>query len=178
MRPNRLIVCLCLVLVACHKHVPVLALPPAPAPVSSSTPSASTPTPMPAPTPNAPPLSPLNRADRAFIAGNYDEAARGYEDYLSANTTGTLRDQALFYLGLSVVLRPAPPADWTRATEALKELVNKHPKSPFKDPASVILSLHSELDQLTADSKQRDARLKQLATELERLKRIDAERRK
>jgi outer membrane protein assembly factor BamD (BamD/ComL family) len=126
----------------------------------------------------APPVSPLNGADRAFNAGNYDESARAYEDYLRANTAGTERDQALFKLGLSYALRPAATADWTRAEAAFKELVDAHPKSPLKPPAYLILSMRSELDQAAADGKQRDLKIKQLTTELDRLKKIDADRRK
>jgi hypothetical protein len=180
MRPTRLIVCLCLVFAACHKHVPITALPPTPAPAPVR---AIVPPPEPAPpepTPVAPPpdVSPLNAPDHAFTAGKYDEAARGYEDYLRANPAGAQRDQALFYFGLSLTVRPNPSPDfWTRATAAFKELVDQHSESPFRQPASLILSLHSDLDQLTADIKLRDQRIKQLSTELERLKKID-ERRK
>jgi outer membrane protein assembly factor BamD (BamD/ComL family) len=121
-------------------------------------------------------VSPLNGADHAFFAGSYDEAARGYDDYLHANATGNQRDHALYYFGLSLALRAAP--DWTRAAAEFKELIDQHPRSPFKQPASVILSLRSELDQMSADSNQRDLRIKALTTELDRLKKIDAARRK
>jgi hypothetical protein len=133
--------------------------------------------PLPAPVVLPPPVSPLNGPDRAFAAGKYDEAARGYDDYLHANAAGTLRDQALFFMGLSLVSRPAT-ADWSQATAKFKELVDQYPGSTFKQPASLILSLRSDLDQQTADSKQKDLRIKQLSTELDRLKKIDAERRK
>jgi hypothetical protein len=121
-------------------------------------------------------VSPLSAADRAFDAGSYDEAARGYDDYLHANPDGIQRDHALFRFGLCLALRPGPATDWTRAAAAFKELVDQHPKSQFMQPASLILSLRSELDQAAADIKQRDLRNKQLSTELDRLKKIDAER--
>ena len=179
MRPVRLIFCLSLVFAACHKHVPLTALPPAPAPTPARAPApepAPAPAPAPTPPPPAPPVSPLASPDRAFAAGSYDEAARGYDDYLHANAAGSLRDHALFYFGLSLVSRPAP--DWSRATAEFKELVDQHPGSPYKQPATVILSLRSELDQSSADINQRDMRIKQLTTELDRLKKIDAARRK
>ena len=56
--------------------------------------------------------------------------------------------------------------------------MDEHPNSPYKQPANLILSLRSELDQAAADNKQRDLKIKQLTTELDRLKRIDADRRK
>ncbi len=183
MRPNRIaLVTLCSVVAGCHERVPVTPLPPA-VPVAARnipepapTPPAAAPVPPPAPAPPAPAL--LDDADRAFAAGTYDDAARSYETYLRTNPTGKLRDQALFFLGLSYVLRPAPAADWQRASMYLKELVDNYPNSPLRSPASLVLSLHSELDQMTADSKQRDLRIKQLSTELDRLKKIDADRRK
>lgn len=140
----------------CQKRVPVAALPPAPAPA------------VPA----------LDQADRAFTSGSYDEAARAYENYLRLTPSGGQRDQALFHLGLTYALRPAPATDWQRAAATFKQLIDEYPDSPFKPPANLIVSLHSGLDQAAADSKQRDQRIKQLTTELDRLKKIDADRRK
>jgi outer membrane protein assembly factor BamD (BamD/ComL family) len=121
-------------------------------------------------------VSPLSAPDRAFAAGNYDEAARGYDDYLHTYEAGNQRDQALYYFGLSLALRPGPTTDWTRVAAAFKELVDQHPDSQFRQPASVILSLRSELDQAAVETKQRDLRIKLLSTELDRLKKIDAGR--
>ena len=152
-----------LAITGCHKRVPVTALPPAAAP---------------APVASAPVAFALDQADRAFSSGSYDEAARGYENYLRDTPSGSLRDQAMFHLGLTYVLRPAPAADWPRAAAAFKQLADEYPNSPFKSPANLLLSLHSELDQASTDLKQRDQRIKQLTTELDRLKKIDADRRK
>jgi hypothetical protein len=148
----------------CHKRTPVVA---------------STPLPPPPPAP-APVItvSPLEEADRAFASSNYDEAARGYDSYLRATTSGGQRDDALFHLALTYVLRPAPGTDWPRAIATLKQLLEEYPESAFKSQANLILSLRAELDQASADSKQRELRIKQLTTELDRLKKIDADRRK
>lgn len=148
---------------ACQKRVPIVSLPPV----------AAAPVPAPAPAP-----SPLEPADRAFSAANYDDAARGYENYLRVTPSGGHRDEALFYLGLSYALRPPATADWTRASATLKQLVDEFPSSIFKPTASLILSMRNDLDQLTATGKQRDQQIKQLATELDRLKKIDADRRR
>jgi hypothetical protein len=139
-------------------------------------PIVSLPPPAPAPPPPAP--SPVDQANHAFNAANYDEAARGYENYLRVTPSGGRRDEALFYLGLIYALRPPATADWTRATATLKQLVDEFPSSIFKPTAALILSMRSELDQLTATGKQRDQQIKQLTTELDRLKKIDADRRK
>jgi Tetratricopeptide repeat len=153
----------------CHKRTPVVASPPPPLPP---------PAPAPTPPPPAVAVSPLDQPDRAFASGNYDEAARGYEDYLRATTSGGQRDDALFHLALTYALRPAPGTDWPRAIATLKQLVEEYPDSAFKSQANLILSLRAELDQVAADSKQRDLRIKQLTTELDRLKKIDADRRR
>ena len=154
----------------CHKgrRTPVVASAPPP------------PSPSPTPPPPAPVItvSPLEEADRAFASGNYDEAARGYDNYLRATTSGGQRDDALFHLALTYALRPAPGTDWPRAIATLKQLLEEYPESAFKSQANLILSLRAELDQTAADSKQRELRIKQLTTELDRLKKIDADRRK
>jgi hypothetical protein len=167
-KPNRLaaaafsLVLPILAFAGCHKRVPAAPLPPVAA----------------APAPSVPSASALDQADRAFASGSYDEAARGYDDYLHLPIPGNQRDQALFRLGLTYALRPGPAADWQRATATFKQLLDEFPNSPFKPPANLILSLHYELDQLNADSKQRDLRIKQLSAELDRLKKVDADRRK
>jgi len=151
-----------LIAAGCHKRVPVAALPPVPSP--------------PLPDPAVAAVAALDTADRSFNAGSYDEAARGYENYLKLDTIRTRRDEALFHLGLAYALRPS--ADWQRASAAFRQIMEVFPNSPFKAPAGLILSLHSEADQANANAQQRDLRIRQLTTELDRLKRIDADRRK
>jgi len=81
-------------------------------------------------------------------------------------------------MALIYAMKPAPATDWQRAIATLKQLLEEYPDSAFKSQANLILSLRAELDQASADSKQRDARIKQLTTELDRLKKIDADRRR
>ena len=160
MRTNRIVAIAFSALViaaGCQKRVPITALPPAPPPPD-------------------PALVALDDANRSFNAGSYDEAVRGYENYLKGNAAGTRRDEALFHLGLAYALRPS--ADWPHASTALRQIMEVFPNSPFKAPAGLILSLRSEVDQANANAQQRDLRIRQLTTELDRLKRIDADRRK
>jgi hypothetical protein len=170
----------------CHKRprAPVVA-PPAPVPnltVSHSTvpkipvpePTPLPPVATPAPTPPdvvVPPPNPLEQADKAFDAGNYPEAARGYEAYLQREPSGDLRDHALFHLALSCAMPSNPNPDWTKMAAVLKQLVDQYPGSPFKPAAAVILAIN-------ADNQKRELRIRQLSTELDKLKQIDAERRK
>ena len=126
---------------------------------------------QPSPPPVAAAPAPLSEADRAFDGGAYEEAARLYENYLRTYTAGSQRDQALFRLGLSYVFRPGAAQDWTRASALFKQLTDEHPNSPLKPAASLILSLRSDL-------RQRADRIRQLSAELDRLKKIDADRRR
>jgi outer membrane protein assembly factor BamD (BamD/ComL family) len=120
----------------------------------------------------------LEEGDRAFTASDYEDACRAYEDYLRLAPSRDQHDQVLFRLGLSYALRKSPRPDWQRATTLLRQLMNDYPNSPFKPPAELILALRSEVGQVNAGAKQRNERIKQLSTELDRLKKIDAERRK
>jgi len=181
MRPIGVILSCCLLLAACHKHVPVAVVlpapPPAPPPPNVRTPPPVV-TPLPLPVPKPPLVPPLQDANRAFIAGNYDEAAHLYEEYLHENPTGDVRDQALFNWAMSLALRVPAATDWTKVTGVLKELVDGYPKSPLKPPAEMILSQHSEIEQLSGDSKQKDQKIKQLNNALEQYKKADAGRKR
>lgn len=168
----------------CHnKRVPIAPLPAAAPPVPAPAPVPAPPEPAPAPTvvvATIPPsLVALDQADRAFNAGSYDEAARGYQTFLRIAPPGSEQtDRALFQLGLTYVLRPAPATDWASAATTFKQLQDEHPNSHLRAQANLILSLRTEVDQVGADLRQREQRIKQLTTELDRLKKIDADRRK
>ena len=137
-------------------------------------------------TPASPPpaLIALEEGDRAFTARQYDDASRAYEDYLRLTPTQDQSDQALFRLGLAYTLRKTDPS-WERAITLWKRVISDYPDSPAKPQAEIIIALYSEIGQVNTDIKTRDAdikarddRIKQLSTELDRLKRIDADRRK
>ena len=171
--------------VGCHKHKPsltVATLPATPLPPSAPQPPLPSETPLPVEAPPvtepSPVVSMLNEANRFFESGNCDEAVRGYESYLKAVPSGGQRDQALFHLGLSYASCRTPAADWKRASGAFKQLVEEYPNSPLKVPVTLILSLRTEVEQVSADARQRDQKIKQLSTELDRLKKIDADRRR
>jgi hypothetical protein len=144
-----------------------VAITPPPAPETVDLPPAP-----PLPQPNAPAtpvLNPLGDAEQAFIAGNYAEAARSYDKYLQVQSAGERRPEALFREAVSLAL--LPNADWNRINGLLKDVVDHYHDSPFWAPSSLIYTL-------SADARTRDQKLKQLTTELDKLKQIDAERRK
>jgi hypothetical protein len=180
MRSKRLaIIALGIVLPGCHKQPGVTVLMPPPMVVTVAVPvSAPVPVPMdiPASLPGSVGPGLFEQGELAFDIGDYVEAIRDYETYLRWMPNGDRIDEVLFHVGMAYVLRTKPPANWQRATANLRRLVNEHPDSPLKPTANLILSLHSHADQLARDVKARNQVMQQLSTELERLKKIDANR--
>jgi tetratricopeptide (TPR) repeat protein len=163
------------ILAGCHRGIrPVVVAPPAIVPVVVLV---ATPVPVPFDIPDSlphmPPTPPslLEQAERAFALGNYPEAIQTYEALPSREQS----DQALFHLGIAYVLNDA---NWVRAKANLKRLVDEYPDSSLTPTAALILSLRSGAVQLGRDTKARNEAIQQLSTELERLKRIDADRRR
>ena len=147
--------------------VPVVVLVTTPVPVPFDIPDSLPPMP-----PTSP--SPLEQAELAFTLGNYPEAIQTYEALPSAEQN----DQVLFHLGIAYVLNDRPTANWVRANANLKRLVDEYPDSSLSPTAALILSLRSRAVQLARDTKARNEAIQQLNIELERLKRIDADRRR
>ena len=170
------------ILAGCHRGTRpvVVSVPPAIVPVVVPV---GTPVPVPfeipdslPPMPSTPATLPslLEQAELAFALGNYHEAIQTYE----ALPSGEQSDQALFHLGIAYVLNDKPRANWVRAEANLQRLVDEYPDSSLTPTAALILSLRSRAVQLARDTKALNEALEQLSTELERLKRIDADRRK
>ena len=168
----------------CHKKVTVNPPPPVPNASSPQTgavslpgkvPSASTsPPPQPA---SVTPLSRLEMGEIHFRQGKYPEAVRDYEAYLKANPQFESRDRALFNLGLSRALASGPNRNLPGAKTALNRLLTEYPESVYKSQAGLILSLITQLERLDLDIRERDARIRRLQDELDRLKEIDLKRR-
>jgi hypothetical protein len=173
---------------ACRPRVAVPAASPAPPSIKQkaiSPPQAITPA-IPAPTAAVKPIvSPIVAAapnsfdlgEASFRAKNYAMAARSLEDYLKKNPASSSRDMVLFRLGLSLELADNSDANARRAEETLKRLVVEFPESPYSGPAKVILGLQSRVGDLKTDLREKDAKIKQLSEELQKLKEIDMQRR-
>jgi hypothetical protein len=132
--------------------------------------------PSPAPKTAAAPSS-LDLGEASFRDGDYINAARFLEDYLKTGSVTENRDAALFYLGLSRALSNNPNRNMRRAEEVLKRLIAECPSSPFKAPAEFILELQAQVENLQVDLKEKEAKIKQLSEELQKLKEIDMQRR-
>lgn len=115
----------------------------------------------------------LEVGEKNFEARNYYQAITSFEAFLSGDPKSTQCDRALFYLGFSRALTN----EMSRANAAFRRLVREFPKSPYRDQAEFILGLEAQMDGLRSDVKDRDARIKQLSEELQRLKEIDLQRR-
>jgi tetratricopeptide (TPR) repeat protein len=168
-----------LILAGCHRGIRpvVVSAPPAivPVVVPVATPVA-VPFNIPDSLPPIPPSPPslFEQAELAFASGNYPEAIQTYEALSAAEQS----DQALFHLGIAYILNDKGTANWGRAKANLERLVEEYPDSSLTPTAGLILSLRSRADHLARDTKTRDDAIQQLRSELERLKRIDADRRK
>jgi outer membrane protein assembly factor BamD (BamD/ComL family) len=119
----------------------------------------------------------LGNAEAEFARANYPVAAQNYQQYLNLVPTGGRRDEALFRLGLIYSMPGEPRVDWQRAMNYFNQVVNEFPESPLKPAAQLIMTLKSETVQLAAESETRNLRIRQLNTELERLIKIDSDRR-
>jgi TolA-binding protein len=130
----------------------------------------------PVPMPNV--VSPLEEANQIFNAGNYPEAIKAYENYLQRQPSGEYRDEALFNLAQAYAMPGTGSTDQNKSIAVLKQLIEQYPASPHRIRATLLLSLQSELLQLTADAQKRERLVKQLTTEIDKVKQIDADRRK
>ena len=59
----------------------------------------------------------------------------------------------------------------------MQQLVSLFPESPYRPEAEFLLRLQGEIERLRSDLSNREARIRQLTQELERLKQIDMQRR-
>jgi hypothetical protein len=181
-----------LMIIACHKapvstvvtspapSQPIPVSPPPPVPVPATWPELPLP-PSRLPSPPEPPLPKSYRDGEAYFqGGNYAEAIRFYEKYLQEDPVTQYRDVAIFKLGISHILACLSAECRTRSLERsqeqFKRLVSLFPRSPYSAEARFILSLQSDIDKLKLEARSREDRIKKLADELERLKKIDLER--
>jgi len=118
----------------------------------------------------------LDLAEASFQAKDYAKAAKYFDEYLKAHSKAANRDVVLFRLGLCLAMDSSGKS-LRRAEEVLKRLVSEFPGSPYKGPAEFILGLRSQVESLKEDIKEKEARIKLLSEELQKLKEIDLQRR-
>jgi hypothetical protein len=172
--------------------------PPAPAPVPAST-KMSVPQPQPtvpaepppaivlhpppsgsapvAPPPVAPTPRALLEADDKFAIGNYSGAVQDYEKFLGENPDHPERAAAIFRLGVAYAISGSSAREQRAAQGQFRTLTKDYASSPYRTPAAFILSLMADIERLRSEADAKDEKVKRLQEELDRLKKIDMERR-
>jgi TolA-binding protein len=115
--------------------------------------------------------------EEKFASGSYQEAALSYEIFIKENPDHPKCDPANFRLGLSYAFTSNTARSRLRARQQLRSFIKKFPESPHRGQAEFILALEREIDKLRSDSLEKDKQIKRMAEELERLKKIDLEKR-
>jgi outer membrane protein assembly factor BamD (BamD/ComL family) len=140
------------------------------------------------------PAAYLKQADIAFEKADFGRAVAAYENYVRGTPQSKDYDRALFRLAIAYAVPGHPSQNAARSTELLNRLIDLFPQSPLRPQAEYILHLQSEsrnvkglqesnqdlqadLEKTKASVKERDERIRLLREELNRLKKIDLERR-
>ena len=144
---------------ACHKNTRAAAPPPIPVPALSAAAVA------------------LRSGDSAFDSGDFARAAQSYETYLRSSPQMVEMDRVLFRYGVAQSMSSVATRQ-TAGNDTFNQLIRDFPQSAYVPPARVILALRADIVGLKADQKTRDDKIKQLNDELERLKKIDLDRRR
>jgi outer membrane protein assembly factor BamD (BamD/ComL family) len=126
--------------------------------------------------PPPPPPNYFQIAENAFQAGDFAAAVRAYNSFLQLHPSSPSGDRALFRLALAQATPGSSAYDPPGSAQALRRLLAGYPQSPLRPQAELLLRLQEEVSKLRADLGKRDERVKELARELERLKKIDMDR--
>jgi outer membrane protein assembly factor BamD (BamD/ComL family) len=137
------------------------------------------------------PAAYLKQGEISFEKADFGQAVIAYENYLSQTPNPKEHDRLLFRLALAYAIPGHPSHNPGRSTELLNRLVALYPQSPLKPQAEYILllqaesenlktineSARAELEKAKTGVRERDERIKLLREELDKLKKIDLERR-
>ena len=88
------------------------------------------------------------RADRAYRAGDLEEAARAYELVIERGSGGPSEAHALYRLALIHSRPDSLLRDDARATELLGHILAEHPDSRYAPQATLILDLQRQTAEL------------------------------
>jgi hypothetical protein len=124
--------------------------------------------PIATPTPAAV-MTPLELADLAFEAGDYQGARGGYESHLAGPDAAVDADRVLYRLAILNLASNGGGRDPAAGYALLRRLVREHAGSPYRMEADLILGLNARADGLATE-------VEKLESQLEALKRIDLER--
>ncbi len=108
------------------------------------------------------------RADRAYRAGDLEEAARAYRQVLDRATGGSREAHALYRLALIHSRPDSLLRDDARAAELLRRVLRDHPDSRYAPQANLILDLQRQAARLQEMSDELAAGIQQLRAETAR----------
>jgi outer membrane protein assembly factor BamD (BamD/ComL family) len=104
------------------------------------------------------------RSQRLLAMGDYERCVNENQRVLSLSHTRSLKDQALFNLGLVYAHSGNPKKDFEKSLDFFKRLINDYPKSPLVEQAKIWVSLlqeHQELSQVIQKLKQVDIEIEE-----------------
>ncbi len=110
------------------------------------------------------------RNQRLLAMGDYERCINENQRVLSLSYTRSLKDQALFNLGLVYAHSGNPKKDFEKSLDFFKRLINDYPKSPLVEQAKIWVSILQERGELN----QVIQKLKQVDIEIEEKKREKA----
>lgn len=105
------------------------------------------------------------RADRAYRAGDLEEAARAYRQVLDRSPGGSREAHALYRLALIYSRPDSLLRDDATAGELLRRVLQDHPDSPYAPQATLILDLQRQASQLREMSDELAAGIQALRAE-------------
>jgi outer membrane protein assembly factor BamD (BamD/ComL family) len=129
------------------------------------------------PLPTPPRLDEIQVAEKQFEGGDYAAAAASYAQILQRNPTPEKREMALFRLALAYALPGTGIQQWTQAISYFRQLLAAAPKSAVRTQVQVILALYDELELTRTQDRAKDLQIKNLSSELDKLKKIDLQKR-
>lgn len=118
----------------------------------------------------------LMNAEIYFALGEYPEALREYEAFKENNPDAQSMDRILFNMGLCHALASGSDRSLSGARGAMSRLIKEFPGSRYRGEASLIIDLIAQVERLDRNIKARNAQIKRLEDELQRLKEIDLRR--
>jgi len=101
----------------------------------------------------------LLRSKKLFHLGDYAGSLKESQRILSLPGKHSLKDQALFHMGLIYAYVENPQRDFGKALGSFKKILKDYPKSPLADEAKVwagMLQENLKLSQVIEKSKQVD----------------------
>lgn len=109
-----------------------------------------------------------SRADRAYRAGDLEEAASAYQEVIDSSTGGAREAHALYRLALIHSRPDSLLRDDSMAAELLGRILQEHPESRYAPQATLILDLQGQAARLREMSDELAASIQELRGEAAR----------